>query len=47
MKKDEKKEMKKATYEKPVLTKYKKLTDVVAGESSTNGTSHMLGCTRF
>ena len=30
VKKDEKKEMKKATYEKPVLTKFKKLTDVVA-----------------
>jgi len=37
MKKDEKKEMKKATYEKPVLTKFKKLTDVVAGESPQTG----------
>jgi len=36
MKKDEKKEMKKATYEKPVLIKYKKLTDVVGG-ASPNG----------
>ena len=36
MKKEDKKEMKKAKYEKPVLTKFKKLTDVVAGESPNN-----------
>jgi len=33
VKKEEKKETQKAKYEKPILTKFKKLTDVVAGES--------------
>jgi len=41
MKKEEKKERKKAPYEKPVLTKFRKLTDVVSGESQG-----ALGCTR-
>ena len=30
MKKEEKKKTKKATYEKPVLTKFQKLTDILA-----------------
>ncbi len=42
MKKEEKKERKKAPYEKPVLTKFRKLTDVMAGV-----TEEPLGCTRF
>lgn len=43
MKKEEKKEREKAPYEKPVLTKFKKLTDAVA-----LATPHPeLGCTRF
>lgn len=39
MKKEDKRERQKAKYEKPVLTKYKKLTDVVAGESPNGNTS--------
>lgn len=46
MKKEEKKEIKKAKYEKPIVTKFKKLTDVVAG-GATNGAAPGLGCTRF
>ena len=33
MRKEDKKETKKAKYEKPALTKYGKLTDVTAGET--------------
>ncbi len=45
MKKEERKETRKAKYEKPVLTKFKKLTDVIAqGQSDP---VHMLGCARF
>lgn len=44
MKKEEKKETKKTRYEKPVLTKIEKLTNVVAG---TTTQSVDLGCTRF
>jgi len=33
MKKEEKKDTKKEKYEKPTVTKFKKLTDVVAGGS--------------
>ncbi len=42
MKKEEKKERKKAPYEKPVLTKFGKLADVTAGVSEG-----ALGCTRL
>ena len=45
MKKEEKKEREKAPYEKPVLTKFRKLTDVIAEVISGPGTP--LGCTRF
>jgi len=41
------KETKKAKYEKPVLTKFKKLTDVVAGVDSDFNPFPVLGCTRF
>ena len=41
MKKEERKTTKKAKYEKPILTKCKKLTDVAA-----NATLVPLGCTR-
>ncbi len=42
MKKEkEKKDLKKAKYLKPVLTKHKKLRDITAGESGA------LGCTKF
>ena len=44
-KKENKKETKKAKYDKPVSTKFKKLTDVVAGES--HPIEPILGCTRF
>ena len=44
MKEEEKKEIKKARYEKPVLTKIEKLTNVVAGKTSETGS---LGCARF
>jgi|GEM_PF-813748 len=51
MKKEEMKETKKAKYEKPVLTKFKKLVDVVANGSGPTGetgpTGPPLGCTRF
>ncbi len=40
--KKEKKEIKKAEYKKPVLTKHKKLRDVTAGVSPAPG----LGCTK-
>ncbi len=40
--KKEKKEIKKAEYKKPVLTKHKKLRDVTAGVSPNAG----LGCTK-
>ena len=46
MKREEKKEAKKAKYEKPVLTKFRKLTDVVAGSVQSGGQPD-LGCTRF
>jgi len=45
MKKEEKKERKKAPYEKPVLTKFRKLTDVMA--KGFSGYPGPLGCTRF
>jgi len=35
----------KKSYQKPVLTRYEKLTSVIAGNGS-NGTP-VLGCTRF
>ena len=44
MKKEEKKETKKTRYEKPVLTKIEKLTNVVAGSTAKTGS---LGCARF
>ncbi|HNT56977.1 MAG TPA: hypothetical protein PKL99_03760 [Syntrophales bacterium] len=44
MKREDEKQIKKAKYEKPVLTKFKKLTDVVAGESPS---TVPLGCSRF
>ena len=54
MKREEKKETRKAKYEKPVLTKFRKLADVVAngsgpiGEPGVPGPSGpLLGCTRF
>ncbi len=40
--KKEKKDVKKAEYEKPVLTKHKKLRDVTAQGTDATG----LGCTR-
>jgi len=45
MKKQERSTDKKSkkSYEKPVLTRYEKLTSVIAG----NGTNGYLGCTRF
>ena len=45
MKKEEKKVTKKEEYEKPTITKFKKLTDVVAGESPP--IAPILGCTKF
>jgi len=45
MKKEEKKEREKAPYEKPVLTKFRKLTDVMAEGFSKSPVP--LGCTRF
>ena len=45
MKKEEK-QTKKTKDEKPILTKFKKLTDVVAG-GATNGAAPGLGCMRF
>ncbi len=45
MKKDKKKAAKKPAYEKPVLTKFKKLTDVMA--QGHTGPEAPLGCTRF
>ena len=47
MKREEKKETRKAKYEKPVLTKFKKLTDVVAGGDSNFNPLPGLGCTRL
>ncbi len=47
MKREGKKETRKAKYEKPVLTKFKKLTDVVAGADSNINPLPGLGCTRF
>lgn len=44
MKKEEKEKIKKAKYEKPVLKKIEKLTNVVAGKTSETGS---LGCARF
>jgi len=45
MKKDKKKAAKKPAYEKPVLTKFKKLTDVIA--QGPSGPEIPLGCTIF
>ncbi len=45
MKKEQMTETKKAKYEKPVLVKFKKLSDVVANGSVPIETG--LGCTRF
>lgn len=45
MKEEEYKETKKAKYEKPVLVKFKKLSDVVANGSVPKETG--LGCARF
>ncbi len=42
--KKEKKEMKKAEYKKPILTKHKKLRDVTAGGTGFIG--NLLGCTK-
>ena len=47
MKKEQMTETKKAKYEKPVLTKFKKLTDVVAGVESNFNSLPGLGCTWF
>jgi len=44
MKKEEKQNTEKAKYEKPILTKFRKLTDIAAGG---NGSVPILGCTRF
>jgi len=46
MKKEEKKERKRAPYEKPVLMKFRKLTDVMA-QGPIGSSSVPLGCTRF
>ena len=46
MKTEKKKDTEKAKYEKPTLTKFKKLTDVVGGTPSSP-TGGELGCTRF
>ncbi len=46
VKKEQMTETKKAKYEKPVLTKFKKLTDVVAA-AVPSGSQPDLGCTRF
>ncbi len=45
MKKKENREIKKARYEKPVLTKFNKLKDVMA--QGHTGPETPLGCTRF
>ena len=45
MKKEKKQEIKKARYEKPVLTKFNKLTDVIA--QGPSGPEIPLGCTIF
>jgi len=46
MKKEGKKERKKTPYEKPVLKKFRKLTDVTA-QGPIGSSSVPLGCTRF